>query len=84
MSEQKLSDKALSILAFAAYHSLASGEVVGQVVLDDGKGHMADPDGLAELTEEGLIEVEGSRGRLTEAGADELEIILQAIRGSYR
>lgn len=84
MSEQKLSDKALSILAFAAYHSLVSGEAVGEVVIDDGKGHTADSNGLAELETEGLIRVEGSRGRFTEAGVDELGIVLEALRKAYR
>lgn len=71
-----LSDKARSILAFAAYHSLTSGEVV----LDDGKGHKADHDGVEELSAAGLIEADGSRGRLTEAGNEKLGKVLEAIR----
>jgi hypothetical protein len=82
MSNQRLSDKAISILVFAAYHSLASGDTVGEIVLDDGHGHKADSDGLAELQEEGLIEVLGSRGRFTEAGSEELQIVIDAIRAS--
>jgi hypothetical protein len=82
MSDQKLSDKAISILTFAAYHSLASGESVGEVVIDDGHGHKADADGLAELQAEGLITIVGSRARLTDEGADELQIVLEAIRAS--
>jgi hypothetical protein len=35
-------DKGLSVLVFAAYHTLVSSEVVRKVVLDDGKGHQAD------------------------------------------
>ena len=84
MSEQKLSDKALSILAFAAYHSLESGEVVGEVVVDDGKGHLADQAGLAELESEGLIEVNGTRARFTEDGANELGNVIEALRDSQR
>ena len=84
MSEQKLSDKALSILAFAAYHSLASGEAVGEIVIDDGNGHKADPDGLAEIQATGLIEPDGSRGRLTAAGRGALDVVLEALRASQR
>ncbi|BDA86710.1 hypothetical protein Sa4125_42520 [Aureimonas sp. SA4125] len=82
MSGQHLSDKAISILVLAAYHSLSSGETVGQIVLDDGHGHTADADGLGELHAEGLLEVNGTRGRLTEAGSEELQIIIDAIRAS--
>ncbi|KAB0679617.1 hypothetical protein [Aureimonas leprariae] len=81
MADTNLSDKALSILAFAAYHALASGEKVRDVVLDDGKGHKADAGGVEEMTAAGLLEVEGARGRLTEAGERRLEEALQALRG---
>jgi hypothetical protein len=37
-----LSDKALSIFAFAAYHRLVSGEKVTSVIRRDGAGHEAD------------------------------------------
>ena len=82
MSEQKLSDKALSILAFAAYHSLASGETVGEVVIDDGNGHLADPEGLAELKGAGLMEANGARGRLTKTGSKALAAAMDALRAS--
>lgn len=75
-----LSDKARSILAFAAYHSLTSGEAVREVVLDDGKGHKADHEGVAELSAAGLLEEDGARGRLTQAGQAALEKVLSAIR----
>lgn len=76
-----LSDKARSILVFAAYHSLTSGELVREVVLDDGKGHTADHEGIEELSSAGLLEADGSRGRLTDAGNDMLGKVLAAIRG---
>jgi hypothetical protein len=76
-----LSDKARSILAFAAYHSLVSDEEVREVVLDDGAGHKADHDGVEELTRSGLIEAEGARGRFTEVGQEALSRTLAAIRG---
>lgn len=75
-----LSDKARSILAFAAYHSLTSGEAVREVVLDDGKGHKADHEGVEELSSAGLLEADGPRGRLTDAGNEALERLLAAIR----
>jgi len=78
----ELSDKARSILAFAAYHSLTSGETVREVVLDDGKGHKADHDGVEELSSAGLLEAEGARGRLTEEGLSALERVLTAIRSA--
>ena len=82
MSDQQLSDKALSILAFAAYHHLTSGEKVRDVVLDDGKGHRADTGGVEEMTAAGFLEVQGDRGRLTEAGEQKLAALLDAIRGA--
>ena len=84
MSTQTLSDKALSILAFAAFHSLASGEAIGEIVVDDGAGHTADPDGLAELTTRQLLTVQGTRARLTETGSNALRTVLTAIRASQQ
>jgi hypothetical protein len=75
-----LSDQALSILAFAAYHQLESGEVVSEVVLDDGKGHKASAQGVEELGQAGLITVDGSRGTFTEEGAAKLAAVVEAIR----
>ena len=77
-----LSDKALSILTFAAYHRLASGESVREVVLEDGHGHKADPDGLDEAVGAGLVEIDGRFGRLTDAGLARLDAMLEAIRGA--
>ncbi|KQT50715.1 hypothetical protein ASG43_05390 [Aureimonas sp. Leaf454] len=76
-----LSDKARSILAFAAYHSLTSGEEVREVVLDDGAGHKADHEGVEALERAGLIEADGARGRFTPAGQEVLTKLLSAIRG---
>ncbi|PZO79844.1 MAG: hypothetical protein DI629_08080 [Mesorhizobium amorphae] len=75
------SDKALSVLTFAAYHSLASGNPVREIVLDDDNGHKADPDGVKELVEAGLLEDEGKRGRLTADGEAALAAILEKLRG---
>ena len=38
----KLSDKAVAVFAFAAYHEMSSGETVVDVVLKDGAGHGKD------------------------------------------
>lgn len=81
MTDLNLSDKALSVLTFAAYHSLLSGEQVKEVVIDDGNGHLADADGLQELTGAGMIEIVEKRGRLTENGLAALETLLASIRG---
>lgn len=82
MSKHNLGDKALSILAFAAYHSLESGEVVGEIVVDDGNGHTANQEGLTELESEGLVEVNGARARFTEDGAKELGSVIEALKAS--
>lgn len=76
----KLSDKALSILAFAAYHQLESGDVVSEVVLDDGQGHQANEEGVAELEQAGLLEAGASRGKFTDQGAQKLASVIEAIR----
>jgi len=80
MADSHLSDAALSILAFAAYHSLVSGETVTRVVLDDGKGHHADAGGVEEMTKAGLLEASGERGTLTDAGSARLASVIEAIR----
>lgn len=77
-----ITDKGLSILVFAAYHQLASGEVVRDVVLDDGSGHRADPDGVSELVNAEMIEVDDDRGRLTDRGRAALDRLIDAIRGA--
>ena len=76
----QLSDQALSILAFAAYHQLESGDVVSEVVLDDGQGHKASAEGVAELVEAGLLEANGDRGTFTETGASKLAEVVEVIR----
>ncbi|HEV7418128.1 hypothetical protein [Tianweitania sediminis] len=76
-----LSEKALSILTFAAYHRLASGMIVRDVVLEDGAGHKADADGVAEMKEAGLLEVNDTRGTLTDQGEAMLSKVVEAIRG---
>jgi chromosome segregation and condensation protein ScpB len=50
-----LSDKALSVFAFAAYHQLESGQKVTKVIRRDGSGHQADPEAVQELESRGLV-----------------------------
>jgi hypothetical protein len=75
-----LTDDARSILVFAAYHELTSGEPVKEVVLSDSAGHKANGKGQEELSEAGLIEINGDRARITEAGEEVLANLLNLIR----
>lgn len=77
----QMSDDARSILVFAAYHQLLAGEPVKEVVLDDGAGHKASTKGQQELSESGLIEIDGNRAHLTAEGERVLALLLDAIRG---
>jgi hypothetical protein len=81
MTRPQLSDKALGVFAFALYHQLTSGEPVAGVVADDGAGHRADPDAVAELTEKGLATTDRGMITFTPDGMGVLEGLLTAIRG---
>ena len=50
-----LSDGALAVFAFAAYHELSSGQRVLSMVREDGAGHRANAAAVDELDERGLI-----------------------------
>lgn len=78
-----LSDAALAIFAFAAYHQLESGDVVSSIVADDGTGHRADPQAVRELVERDLIAQEGERLHFTPGGQLLLSQIVDRIRGSW-
>ncbi|MCW6511085.1 hypothetical protein [Lichenifustis flavocetrariae] len=82
MSEPILSDKGLSIFVFAAYHQLTSGETVSEVVLQDGAGHAADPQGVREVEAIGLARVDHDRAVLTDAGLTYLGQVLNAVRST--
>jgi hypothetical protein len=75
-----LSDKALSVFVFAAYHELASGQKVTSVIRRDHAGHVADPDGVAELERHGLISQNGEFLHFSAEGERLLEALLVAIR----
>jgi hypothetical protein len=75
-----LSDKALSIFAFAAYHRLVSGERVTSVIRRDGAGHEADPEGVQELEGRGLVTVGDSDIDLGETAQQTVEAMVAALR----
>lgn len=82
MTNPTLSDKGLSIFVFAAYHQLTAGEPVREVVLRDGAGHAADPQGVREVEGSGLARVEGEKAVFSDAGIAFLEQVIQALRGT--
>ncbi|WP_375460073.1 hypothetical protein [uncultured Enterovirga sp.] len=73
-----LSDKALAVFAFAAYHQLGSGQPVKSVIRDDGQGHRADEAGVAELQSAGLVEPGAGEITFTSEG---LTFLSRAIEG---
>lgn len=78
--DSALSDRALAVFAFAAYHQLESGEPVSAVVRRDGAGHRADDAAIAELREAGLVEVDENRIHFSDQG----EAVLGALIGALR
>ncbi len=77
-----LSDEALAVFAFAAYHQLSSGQMVRSVVQRDGAGHKAGDQAVSELTGRGLIEADGEEIRFTPDGEEALQSFISAIKGS--
>ena len=82
MPSTTLSDKAIAVFAFAAYHQLSSGETVVDVVLKDGAGHAADPAAIAELESADLAKRDRDRATFTEAGQKKLASVVSALRGA--
>ncbi len=80
MPSNTLSDKAIAVFAFAAYHQLASGETVIDVVLHDGAGHAADPEAIRELERNNLAKVEAERTVFTDKGKATLDAMIGALR----
>ena len=80
MSNDRLSDKALSIFAFAAYHQLESGQRVSSVIRQDGAGHQADPEGVKELEGKGLARSDERGVHFTPEGEQALQGVVEAIR----
>ena len=82
MPSTKLSDKAIAVFAFAAYHQMSSGEAVIDVVLKDGAGHFADPEAIEELEAADLAKKNDDRAAFTDAGKAKLEAVITALRGA--
>jgi chromosome segregation and condensation protein ScpB len=78
---QGLSDGALAVFAFAAYHQLSSGQPVSRVVQRDGAGHRADDAAVAELTERGFVQADGEEIKFTSSGEEALQAVIASIRG---
>jgi hypothetical protein len=76
-----LSDEALAVFAFAAFHQLSSGQMVRSVVQKDGAGHKASEAAVEELTGRGLIEADGSEIRFTPQGEEALQGLISGIKG---
>ena len=76
-----LSDEALAVFAFAAYHQLSSGQMVRSVVQKDGAGHKASEKAVEELKSRGLIEADGTEIRFTPQGEEALQGVISGIRG---
>ncbi|GJD53733.1 hypothetical protein OPKNFCMD_6511 [Methylobacterium crusticola] len=75
-----LSDRALSIFAFAAYHHLISGQPIRSVIRQDGKGHRADPEGAAEVEARGLATLSEDEITFTPDGEAFVETVVAALR----
>lgn len=78
-----LSDKALAVFAFAAYHQLSSGDAISSVVARDSAGHQADPAAVDELVQRELASASADRIELTDAGQLMLSQIIDRIRGTW-
>jgi superfamily II helicase len=76
-----LSDEALAVFAFAAYHQLSSGQMVKSVVQRDGVGHKASDKAVSELKDRGLIEADGDEIRFTGEGEQALQTFLSSLKG---
>ena len=83
MPSKTLSDEAIAVFAFAAYHQLSSGEAWwSNVVTKDGAGHSADPGAIAELEAADLVVTDGDRASFTDGGKTRLAAVIEAIRGA--
>ena len=83
-STSELSDKAIAVFAFAAYHQLESGQPVKSVVLSDGKGHKADDEAVAELQARGLATISGNDIAFTEEGLKLLAGVVNGLKSAAR
>jgi chromosome segregation and condensation protein ScpB len=77
---QGLSDKAMAVFAFAAYHQLESGQKVSSIVQRDGAGHKADDEAIAELQARGLVQSDGQSIQFTADGESALDRVIQGLQ----
>ena len=77
-----LSDKAVAVFAFAAYHQLESGQPVTKVIREDGKGHKADQEAVGELERLKLAQTTGNDIVFTESGLSVLAKAVEGLRGA--
>ncbi len=77
-----MSDKAVAVFAFAAYHQLESGQPVTKVIRQDGKGHKADEEAVSELETLKLAEAAGNDIVFTESGLSVLAKAVEALRAA--
>jgi hypothetical protein len=78
-----LSDEALAVFAFAAYHQLSSGQTVRSIVQRDGAGHKASDAAVSELRSQGLIEADRQDIAFTPQGETVLQGMIAALRGPW-
>ncbi|MBM6592744.1 hypothetical protein [Microvirga pudoricolor] len=78
---QTISDRALAVFAFAAYHELESGQPVRSVARADQAGHKADDEAVAELTERGFVETDENYIRFTPTGEQLKQNVIDGLRG---
>ena len=81
---KELSDKAVGVFAFAAYHQLTSGQPVKSVIREDGNGHKADPGAVDELTSRGLAEISGNDVAFSSEGLQVLATAIEGLKGAAR
>lgn len=79
-----LSDEAMAVFAFAAYHQLDSGQPVRSVIAKDGAGHEADAAALRELADRGLVELRGNDIVFTGDGLSRLGRAIEAFTSAAR
>jgi hypothetical protein len=79
-SHRGLSDAALAVFAFAAYHQLDSGQTVSSVVRRDGAGHRADDAAVAELRQRELAEDTDDVIHFTAEGLRLLRAVIDGMR----
>ena len=82
MGSSLLSDKALAVFAFAAYHQLESGQAVTKVIREDGRGHKADEEAVGELQDRELVALQENDICFTEGGLRFLSSTIESMRSA--